>query len=395
MRRLHLVSAMYVSKGHSVEYIRNFCENLKSEYKITLHIASSALVEEPEGIEVNYTGVNYKKTEAQNFVKFSKLGPYLRALTKQRLSYNYYKQILSSRIDRDDLIYIMDYDVLPLTYFIQGLEKKGVKNIYLWVHNAKFKSKDLMYTGYKVIFKYFFNRKIINSIKGVVVNGDFIKESLLRNLSVSPEVIHKIQYPSKIQYDKIPKAKAREKLAIGLKENVVLFFGMLRKDKNLELAIQSIAKSKCNVKLIVAGSEASITKQDINRWVSKYELKECILDIDYISEEKMALYYSCSDLLILTYNLESGSQSGPLSLAREFELPAVVTNTGEIGKYVSENNVGLVADLEGKGSFTKQIDCFFNLSEEKRAYFENNLRKAKEKYSWESAKEKYLTLFNA
>ena len=105
----------------------------------------------------------------------------------------------------------------------------------------------------------------------------------------------------------------------------------------------------------------------------------------------MALYYSCSDVLLLTYGSESASQSGPLSLAREFLLPAIVTDTGEIGYYIKQNNIGLTAALEIKDDFKTKLDYFFdekNLQE----HLLENLKRAKEVYSWDAAALKYIDL---
>ena len=395
MKKLHLISAMYVTKGHGYEYVRNFCSNLQDKYDIVLHVASKTEVNIPKDIEAHYTDINYINTSAENYLKYSFAAPYIRAIVKQYISYRYYKQILSSQhIQQGELVYIMDYDVFPLTSLIRGLKRKKISNIFLWIHSAKFQSKDLLYTLYKSLFKFIFNRIIFTSIKGIVVNGNYIKEQITKNLEIEPEKIHVIQYPSEIPFKMLDKYKARTRLGLDINANIILFFGMLRKDKNIEFTIRSVSKVNSKPKLIIAGSEASVTKLDIEYWIDKHRLANYILDIDYISEEKMALYYSCSDLLMLTYELESGSQSGPLSLAREFELPALVTNTGEIGKYVVENNVGFAADLNKEGDFTNKMNIFFDKKFNQNESLEESLKYAKNKYSWKSAKKKYLNMFN-
>jgi len=391
-KRLHLITAMYVSKGHGEEYVRNFCSFLKSNFEITLYVASLDAVSTPEDVDVEYINVDYKNTEANNFSKFSFFAPYFRSLMKQYYSYKYYGRILKSKkIEKGDLVYIMDYDVIPLISLIKGLKK--LKTIsYLWVHSARFESKDIIYGTYKRIFKNIFNNYVINHIHSIVVNGELIKSRITRHLNIIEDRIEVIQYPSEISHDKIDKQKARQDLGIDFNENTILFFGMLRKDKNIETLIRSVSETKTSPTLIIAGSEASVTKEDILNWIQKYDLKNYILDIDYISEQKMALYYSCSDALVLFYNLESASQSGPLSLAREFELPAIVANVGEIGYYVESNSLGIT--VEDAKDFTEKIDWFFNNKTSLNKKFHQNLKAAKEKYSWSSASKKYLALFN-
>ncbi len=395
MKRIHLVSAMYASKGHGFEYIRNFCENLRDEYEIVLHVASDKEIEIPKNIKVQYAGVDYRKTDAENFVKYGFASKYIRALVKQYMSYRYYKRIVNSEtLKREDLVYVMDYDVFPLSFFIKSLENRGISRTFLWVHNAKFQSKDILYSFYKSVFKFIFNKRILKNISGVVVNGEYIKREIIKNLKIAENKVKVIQYPSEIPFGIVPKKEARKVLGLDVRDNVVLFFGMLRKDKRIEFTIESVAKAKSAPLLIIAGSEASVKKEDIQEWIEKHQLKNYVLDIDYILEEKMALYYSCSDLLLLTYELESSSQSGPLSLAREFELPALVTNTGEIGRYVVDNNVGFTADPKKKEGFSQKLDAFFEASYKDQEALRANLKLAKERFSWKSAKAKYLKLFN-
>lgn len=394
MKDLHLISAMYASKGHGVEYIRNFCSKLSDKFNITLHIASNEIVDiVPKGINIVYTNIDYSSGDADNFVKYGCLAPYIRAIHKQFKSYLYYRKILrSNSIKKGSLVYIMDYDVFPLPFLVNGLFHKG-GSIFLWIHSAKFKSKDKLYFLYKKVFKIFFKYLVQSKIEKVVVNGEYIKMILQTELNLPDNLIQIIQYPSAIKYKPLSKKVARDKLGLDDNEKVVLFFGMLRKDKNIEFLIEQLAKCNNVPKLLIVGSEASVTRYEIQYWIKHYNLENYFLDLNYISEQKMALYYSASDLLILTYELESGSQSGPLSLAREFLLPALVSDVGEIGYYVRENKIGYVANPLKLNSFSDKIDEYFDQYHQ-NSDLKDNLIKAKFNYSWLKAAEKYHKLFN-
>ena len=394
MRKLHLISAMYSSKGHGREYIDEFCDRLKDSFQITLYLASTTEIENfSNDIRIVTIDVDYEKTNAENFQKYKFFAPYLRSLSKQKKSYEYYKAIIAKQlIEENSIVYIMDYDVFPLPFLIKNLERLKVKT-YLWVHSAKLDSKDFLYSAYKRIFIYVFNHKILEKVNGVIVNVVKIKIALEKHLKIPKNKIHVIQYPSILKFKKIDKKEARKQLNFKEDEKIVLFFGLLRKDKNIEKLIRIISKCKSQPKLIIAGAEASVTHYEIVKWVEKYNLKNIHLDINYISENKIALYYSCSDLLILTYSLESKSQSGPLSLAREFSLPAVVSNSEEIGYYVKSNNVGVVVDSYRDEDFSKEIDTYFKNFYCNNKYYYQRINIAKEKYSWEAAANKYNEIF--
>lgn len=395
MENIHLISAMYSSQGHGKEYIANFSEKLHTHFNINLFQASGSETSKSNPfLESTLIKVDYSKTDSRNFSKYGVFSSYFRALSKQYHSLKYYQGIIqSSKIKKGDIVFIMDYDVLPLNFLVKELSKKGAE-IFLWIHSAKFKSKDLLYMSYKSIFKYFFTQKIRPKINKVIVNGDFISKQLKKELNLPEELIEVIQYPSKVSFSKIEKEEARVRLGFSSEENIVLFFGLLRADKNIELLIKSIAEANSSIKLIIAGAESSVTRSDLLRWISQYGLDNYYLDTKYLSDEEISLYYSCSDLLVLTYHFESASQSGPLSLAREFKLPALVSGVGEIGSYVKSNNVGFTADINSPNSFSQKIDEFFEMDEGTKVDLERNIEIAQKKFSWDRAAEKYINLFS-
>jgi glycosyltransferase involved in cell wall biosynthesis len=390
MLKLHLIALSYADRGHTKEYVTNFCNRLHEKFDIVLYVASEISTEVPVGITVKYIDVDITKLKAENFLKYGRFANIFKNLKKKTLHISYCKQVVKQDIKKEDIVYIMDHTALSLLPLFKGLKKTNTK-VFLWIHSARFDSKDIIYHIYKLAVKSIFNYYVSKSLTGIIVNGEIIKERLPQHLNFPKEKIHVIQYPSEIQYKTLEKKKARETLHIPSDENVVLFFGGLRTDKNIEEVVRTTAQSKTKPLLIIAGSESTVSRQTIEKWLKKYNHQNYFLDISYVTEENMALYYSCSDVLLLTYGSESASQSGPLSLAREFLLPAIVTDTGEIGYYIKQNNIGLTAALEIKDDFKTKLDYFFdekNLQE----HLLENLKRAKEVYSWDAAALKYIDL---
>ncbi len=391
MPKLHLIALSYADRGHTKEYVTNFCNKLREKFDIVLYVASVTPVDVPVGISVEYIDVDITKLKAENFLKYGKFSNLFKNFKKQNLHISYCKQIIKQKIKSEDTVYIMDHTALSLIPIFKGLKKVKPK-IFLWIHSARFDSKDFIYHIYKTGMKFIFNNYVSKSLTGVVVNGDIIKERLPQHLNFPKEKIHTIQYPSEIEYKMVGKEVARKSLRIPPNENVVLFFGGLRTDKNIEEVIRATAKSKIKPLLLIAGSESTVSQNTINEWLKKHHHENYFLDISYVTEENMALYYSASDVLLLTYMSESASQSGPLSLAREFLLPAIVTDTGEIGYYIKHNEIGLVASPTVKDDFITQLNHFFE-HPDLRESLSRNLEKAKKAYSWDVAAQKYIEMF--
>ncbi len=391
MKNLHLIVFAYADRGHTKEYVTNFCTHLQDKFNITIYIASTKPVEEPKNVECVYIDTDITKLKAEKFLKYGKLSNLAKNIAKQGLIVKYCRKVLSlKKIHKNDVVYIMDYTAPSLYVLFKGLSKIKPK-VFLWIHSARFKSTDIIYSIYKKAVQAVFNVYGSKTLAGIVVNGDYIKEKLPEHLSFDPKKIHIIQYPSEIGYSKIDKKLARERLDLALSEDIVLFFGGLRTDKNIEEVVKSTSNAKNKPLLIVAGSESTVSKQQLLEWLKKHNHQNYFLDISYVSEEKMALYYSASDVLLLTYGAESASQSGPLSLAREFLLPAIVTDTGEIGYYIKSNAIGLVSSPSLENDFAKKIESFFDKSLSEK--FRPALNKAKEKFSWDNAAKKYETIF--
>ncbi|MGK7389596.1 MAG: glycosyltransferase family 4 protein [Candidatus Cyclobacteriaceae bacterium M2_1C_046] len=381
---------MYSNKGHSFEYINNFYKYLNDRINIHLITTFAKEFKNPNNIPTTFIDIDFSNNEAQNFNKYGPFKLYARALNKIWLTLLFYRKLIKLyKFNSGDILFLMDYELTSLPYLINKISGKNIK-IFIWFHSAKFKARDVIYKIHKKFISNLFKLYIKKRISYLIVNGEYIKKLSSLYLRLPLNQIKVIQYPSELSVKKIDKSAARRALNIDEETNVILYFGMLRIDKNLDQTIESVAKAKNNPLLIIAGSEASVTKYDIENWVKKYKLKNFLLDIEYLSEEKIATYYSAADILLLTYNIDTGSQSGPLSLAREFILPAIVPDHGEIGYYIKKYGIGMTVNRSS--SYEDEINKFFELSVKEKEVLNHNLHKSKEEFSWNHAANDYYQL---
>lgn len=130
----------------------------------------------------------------------------------------------------------------------------------------------------------------------------------------------------------ISKDKARKKLEIPESKFVLLFFGIIRKYKGLNILIESLKKVSdklVNWHLIIAG-EFWVDKQNIIQQIEKAKLKKNITIIDrYIPNEDISLYFSTADVLVAPYT--QGTQSGAVNIALGYQLPVITT------KHIADN----------------------------------------------------------
>jgi len=175
--------------------------------------------------------------------------------------------------------------------------------------------------------------------------------------------------------------EARKKLNIGSSEKVVLFFGIIRKYKGLELLLQAFATEKIknlNLKLIIAG-EFYDESQPYLDFIEKHNLKNnIVLSNGYIPFEEVKNYFCASNLVVQPYI--TATQSGVTQIAYHFNKPMVVTNVGGLPEMVENGKSGYVVNTNPV-EIADAIENYFLLNREN--YFIENVKIEKKKFDWE------------
>jgi len=185
--------------------------------------------------------------------------------------------------------------------------------------------------------------------------------------------------------EKITKAEARAHLKIDQDENIILFFGFIRKYKGLDILLESMKLLKDanninhapDIKLLIAGEFYEDRKQ-YDDLIEKLDIKDyLILHTDFIPDSSVKYYLCAANLVIQPYR--SATQSGVTPLAYHFEKPMIVTNVGGLPSLVPEGKVGLIAEPDASSIAQKIIEYFINKKEE---HFTAYIAEEKKKYSW-------------
>lgn len=180
----------------------------------------------------------------------------------------------------------------------------------------------------------------------------------------------------------VSKLEARKKLNIAENENVILFFGLVRKYKGLDLLLKALLQDQLKnlaIKLVVAGEfydKKSDYQPEVQMLLDEGKL---ILEERFIPDEEVKYFFCASDLVAQTYH--SATQSGVTQIAYHFEIPMLVTNVGGLPEMVPHEKVGYV--VEGKESvIAENIQRFFELPENER--FKEGLNHEKKRFSWQT-----------
>lgn len=179
--------------------------------------------------------------------------------------------------------------------------------------------------------------------------------------------------------EKVDKELARKHLHLSTDWKVILFFGIIRKYKGLELLLEAISKmeNRNKLRLIIAG-EFYQNRSKYDRLIKELGIEDnVIINAGFVDSNKVRYYFCASDIVAQPYL--SATQSGVTQIAYHFNTPMLVTNVGGLPEMVPHGKVGYVTEVTSE-SVAENLDRFFR--EEKAAEFQLNIQKEKQRFSW-------------
>ena len=212
----------------------------------------------------------------------------------------------------------------------------------------------------------------------------------------------------------------RFKNKLGLKKNVFLFFGFIRKYKGLHNVIPAFHKlqqERDDVSLLICGEEFwntvdnkkfSVkikkfifgiakkfllrTKNDEKDYkplqlIQDLDVKDCHVFSEFIPNEDVNKYFQVSDSILLFY--EYATPSGIESLSYNFRLPALATKVGHFPETINDSFDGYLAE---EGSIKSMKDVM-NKSIEKPIN-KKEIDNKTAKMSWENYAKAILRPYN-
>lgn len=282
------------------------------------------------------------------------------------------------------------YDLVLFAYWMSffapcysaiARQLKGVKRIAL-VHN--------MMPHEKSVLDRLLPPRFVKSMDGFVA----LSESVLKDVDrLDKSGKPKAWAPHPI-YDhygpREPREVALERLGLDPNDRYLLFFGLVRAYKGLDLLIDAFADDRLRkypIRLLVAG-EFYDAKEPYAEAIRSLGLGERVTVRDeFIPDDQVKDYFNAADLVVQPY--KSATQSGVTQIAYHFEKPMLVTNVGGLEEIVPHGRVGYAVSPDAHCIADALVDFFEN---ERRDEFVRNLRVEKEKFSWEKLSNVILNL---
>ena len=201
-----------------------------------------------------------------------------------------------------------------------------------------------------------------------------------------------IQHPLYSHFgERIPREEASRKLGLDPKRKTILFFGLIRLYKGLDILLEAFEKLPEDYQLIIAG-EPYGSFDRYQKIIDRIAKPERIhMSLKYIKDSEVSVFFSAADIAVLPYR--SATQSGISSVAYHFEVPMIVTDVGGLKETVGDTGTGIVAPECTPQAIMHEIERYFAEPQLKQSFI-TNIRKEKERLSWKSFSEQLIEFIN-
>jgi len=229
--------------------------------------------------------------------------------------------------------------------------------------------------------RHFFDKPLtswfLKQNSGFLVMSKSVRDELL---ALQPDARYILQeHPLYNHFGKkMEKQFSFEQLELDEKKKTLLFFGLIRDYKGLDLLISAMSLLDESYQLVIAGEcygdfgkyQRAIDSSPAHSRIKVYNR--------YIADDEVSKMFSAADLLVTPYR--SATQSGVIPIAYHFDIPVLATDVGGLKESIERAGTGLVC-LPTAESLAENIQKFFRLNKE---VFIANIQKEKQALSWEA-----------
>lgn len=234
-----------------------------------------------------------------------------------------------------------------------------------------------------------FTNYYLGSNDGFIVLSDAVKEQLLK---FKPDAKY-ICTPHPVYNhfgNPVDRLSAHTFTKSDPSKKTLLFFGLIREYKGLDILIEAMSYLDDSYQLIIAG-EPYGSFDLYSELITKSPFKENIKVYNrYIADNEVPLFFSGADVCVLPYR--SATQSGIGAIAAHFELPLITTNVGGLKEAIEGPGTGTVVDEISPKAIAEAIREYFEF--DLKSKYSANIARENEKLSWSNFCDKLIDFYN-
>lgn len=169
-------------------------------------------------------------------------------------------------------------------------------------------------------------------------------------------------------------------VALPTDRPLLLFCGLIRPYKGLDILLEAVALLKRPFHLLIAGEFWQGGRASYQTQVAQLGLEDCVTIIDeYLPDELLAACIDRANVVVFPYR--SATQSAMVQTAFGRGKPVITTNVGGLAEAVEDGRTGLVVPPEDPTALADAIEHYFAQGLE--AVFSKNILAGNGRFSWE------------
>jgi len=199
-------------------------------------------------------------------------------------------------------------------------------------------------------------RWFLSGCDGFITMSQSVTDDLLR---LRPDARYRLlPHPLYSHFgEKLPRAEAAAQLGIDPDLKTLLFFGLIRDYKGLDILLEAFRGLPEDYQLVIAG-EPYGSFDKYRALIDSLPGKDRVhVFPDYVRDSEVKRFFSAADVTVLPYR--SATQSGISSVSYHFEVPMIVTDVGGLKATIGDRGTGIVAPAAEPEAIRTEILHFF------------------------------------
>jgi glycosyltransferase involved in cell wall biosynthesis len=228
-------------------------------------------------------------------------------------------------------------------------------------------------------------------------------DAILVHGEASREQAKKAGYPSDrisiVPHGLMDHFQSYDHADLPTEDSTILFFGNIRPNKGYDripAILDKVESQVPDITAVVAGSPSEARFVD-NGWID--ETVETLRDDDrielhnrFIPDREVGELFSRSSVVVMPYY--DATSSGVAMTAYAYGTPMVATNTGDLGRMLSADGSGIVADRESDEAIGQAIIELLT-DDAKRSEIRSCTRRSRQRYSWDNVAKQTVAVYKS
>lgn len=285
----------------------------------------------------------------------------------------YISALLKVRRSKADILVLHLFNPSFVNYFLLKLSRIFHSKIFLIVHDLE----SFVYTNGGSWLK-----SCVQISAAVIVHNKEVYNEIIEK--IGDQLIEKVHVIPHGNFPNLP-SRAKKELAIEYfnlspEKKYLLFFGMIKKSKGLNILLNAMRDIDTGVHLIIAGRLRENSFQEYYKLIKEFGLAERVHTIlRYITNEERHLLFSTADISVLPYTRIY--QSGVLLLAMSYGVPVVASDLPSVKEVINSEN-GILFTCGDSKDLASKINMLISDEEKKIRISKNAIDYIRKNHDW-------------